>query len=475
MRSKSGLEELFNSHHYTDGISLLKQGTSTNNTDSVAAGFSQVEFGNDVTHSVEREADLFEVVERYREKTDGQILSEALGVDYDTFQHVYHSNGYDIRNAMFMNNVLWQTTAGYYLRDMLAPLVNDAMLEETRQFFMDYVRSRGALPSIRSGRQPYGILPATAMSQMEWTNEPSRAFYESIYFVTEKFNKEWKKVADNLKHAGAALTDGERKQMMIDAMAKSPVSVDYYQRTGVGAGYIWNNLAFNCAPEKSELWFNSQKKAAFYLNNGIGISLPYTPRIMQMNFLKKNMRIKMPLTVDKTSKLPIAPIAGSDINFIGWLRTAPLAKIKSQDFSDIATNPNLKPPKSLLYRLIRQSLLLEYWETGVKLEGGRITDNIEGELINIGDRRGKPNKNNSAGTPVYAPAQAAPVYVEGAGIPEPEPTPGGASAETEFDIYTSQSRWKIFDRDYMYGQTMGEFLSGGRIDYLTEAKNLVQV
>src|SRR5690606_2785189 len=48
--AKHRLEQLLINHHYTDGLSILKQGTNTNNTEDDYSGFQSVEFGNKTTY-----------------------------------------------------------------------------------------------------------------------------------------------------------------------------------------------------------------------------------------------------------------------------------------------------------------------------------------------------------------------------------------------------------------------------------------
>ena len=75
-----------------------------------------------------------------------------------------------------MNRALWPSTWGYYLEQMMGlgdfngqqpgafPEAEiDANLECAQQHFLDHVRAGGPLPTLRAGKQPYGILPVTAL------------------------------------------------------------------------------------------------------------------------------------------------------------------------------------------------------------------------------------------------------------------------------------------------------------------------
>ena len=70
-----------------------------------------------------------------------------------------------------MNTALWEATWGYFLLQMLwvgektneSPLTDDD-IAWARSYFIDYVRASGPLPTIRFGKQPYGILPVTSFN-----------------------------------------------------------------------------------------------------------------------------------------------------------------------------------------------------------------------------------------------------------------------------------------------------------------------
>ena len=47
-------------------------------------------------------------------------------------------------------------------------IFSDSVIDQTREFFTSFVSGRGALPAIRIGGQPYGILPVTAFSRIAW-------------------------------------------------------------------------------------------------------------------------------------------------------------------------------------------------------------------------------------------------------------------------------------------------------------------
>ena len=81
---------------------------------------------------------------------------------------VRHSDGADQIEARAMNIALWPGTLGYWMETMMKPVFSSDAIENTRDFLNQFVVGRGVIPAVRIGKQPYGILPATAFSRMSW-------------------------------------------------------------------------------------------------------------------------------------------------------------------------------------------------------------------------------------------------------------------------------------------------------------------
>jgi hypothetical protein len=92
------------------------------------------------------------------------------------FAHSWNAGDRDDINARNLHTILWPATWGYYLEQMMGlgefngqqpgafPEAEiDANLEYARQHFLDHVRAGGPLPTLRAGKQPYGILPVTGL------------------------------------------------------------------------------------------------------------------------------------------------------------------------------------------------------------------------------------------------------------------------------------------------------------------------
>ena len=166
---KSQLEDLFFNHQYTKGgMSFVQIGTPTNNTDDAASGYNARSAENDLSFSTTSGAPLFTPQVPILQKTDGQRLADAIGINYSAFQHVQNSDKYQISNAININRSLWGGTIGNYMKEMMNFLFTDDNILRTKEYFTDYVLARSILPSLRIKNQPYGILPVTSFGRWDW-------------------------------------------------------------------------------------------------------------------------------------------------------------------------------------------------------------------------------------------------------------------------------------------------------------------
>ncbi|HEV2904983.1 MAG TPA: hypothetical protein VGW32_08050, partial [Pyrinomonadaceae bacterium] len=161
------LTELFNAHHYTDGMSFVPPGTPSNNTAEAPSGFSSEDPGHEASYSSERAVATLKAADQ----SNARVLTGALGLTKtpEVFASLSHATDVDQLDAQKMNRALWQATWGYFLLQMLgvgqpgeSPLT-DEDIEWARTHVVEYVRATGPLPASRLGKQPYGFLPVTSL------------------------------------------------------------------------------------------------------------------------------------------------------------------------------------------------------------------------------------------------------------------------------------------------------------------------
>jgi hypothetical protein len=166
----------------------VPQGTPTNNTEKGASGFSG---GEDADVAYERYFGAADTEtppggglpeprdphDRHRRK-DGRWLADLLGVDADASTLRQAANYYhtDQHEALAMNTALWPATLGYFLESMMGPALDEWQRSVVQWYFTNYVTGRGPVPAIRIGKQPYGILPVSALGRAKWLFERGGAF-----------------------------------------------------------------------------------------------------------------------------------------------------------------------------------------------------------------------------------------------------------------------------------------------------------
>ncbi|WP_254764254.1 hypothetical protein [Natrinema marinum] len=186
--SAAALEELLDAHHYTDGLAFLEQGTPTNNFDG-ASGYTR---SDEPATSVD--VACAPALVESGDRSDGDLLARALSIDPDdgerhVFANVEGADRTEQRNARHANSALWPATLGYSLTHIFVGnrwLGNESVqgtqtepvapgervseldepllwLDACRRHFVRYVRGRGPFPTLRVGKQPYGVLPARAI------------------------------------------------------------------------------------------------------------------------------------------------------------------------------------------------------------------------------------------------------------------------------------------------------------------------
>lgn len=157
--SVADLTDLLAAHRDSTGLGFAELGTPTNNTESQASGYSP---------SDERTA--VAPPPASGEKDALQLLTWALGITPEALpaDNIAGAHLADQRTALHMMNALWRGTFGHYLFELWNPDFSDddskrflktRDLYHTRWYAVRYLRPSGALPLLRVGKQPYGILP----------------------------------------------------------------------------------------------------------------------------------------------------------------------------------------------------------------------------------------------------------------------------------------------------------------------------
>ena len=380
---KTELETLFQHHAFTrTGFSVLPQGTPTNNTEAVGSGHGR---NDDPDESFDdRKAPLFEPTHDWLDKKDGQWLGEYLGLDPALFAHTHHAGASDQSAARAMNIALWPATLGYWMESMMAPVFSTDAIEKTREFFNRYVVAAGAVPSIRIGNQPYGILPATKFSEMRWLDqriETPRAtsiflaraddsmlpFLKRLHTLLEAMSRDWRALLSDVSFVGK--TNGDPHAMLLDIVGLHSGSVDWWQRYAESLRSYFNRLNLaGLGGFAGGIGVILQRAAARGLLTNLGYAASgKDPLILEKIFSGRNNHLTGGVVDDQplSESAEIRSYTATGANYLQWLidaaHTSLDALYQQNGFTDD------KPPRALLFLLLRHSLQLGYDDVTIRL------------------------------------------------------------------------------------------------------------
>ncbi len=362
------------------GVSLVPQGTPTNNTDAAAAGHSR---GDDADESFDDSAaPRFTPASEWLDKRDGQWLAEWLGLDPAFFQHVHHAGQTDQLAGRAMNTALWPATLGYWLTTMLAPAVDADGIELTRRFFNRYVVAAGAVPAIRIGNQPYGILPATALSRMQWMHQRQLPLglagqaadadllplIRRLHPLLSAVDRDWRAAVPSTAIAHVRQRDVDPHATLLDIIGLHSGSVEWAHRNGETLESLFNrlNLAGFGGVIRGVLASQRRDRARETLAS-LGYAGAATPKILDAVFSGAALMLTGGVVDDRplSESFPLRATTTGGTNYLAWLiaaaRTSLDALYAQNGFVDD------KPPAALLYLMLRHALQLGYHDVSVVL------------------------------------------------------------------------------------------------------------
>jgi hypothetical protein len=362
------VERTLQAQRFSRGLSVVPQGTPTNNTDEATSGLTTPSESIDESLALELDPAPFVVDSDHFKKSDGQRLAEALGLSLDLVRALPAATGTDVADALAMNRALWSGTIGDFAHDLLEPLISPATIQKLRLFFGTYVSGRGLLPAVRVGSQPYGIVVTSALGL--WTFRADEtgddgAFWDAVLARLRTLRETWTSLVPRVAFVG----DGaDPFATLLNVMGLQASSVEYYARKAISHDYLANYTRFRGTPQAvaTELWEEMQSAVAPHLA-AIGLNAFVPFRLRQLIFWREHDQLTGPL-IDDDPRVPFSEQRGIRLfdgarNYIDWFRTATSDEIRQQVFKDAAGNA-VAPPGTLLYRLLRASFLAELGRAG---------------------------------------------------------------------------------------------------------------
>ena len=192
----ASVESLLATHRFDDGCAIVRSGTPTNNTDAVLSGWRPPSSEVEQLFAIEdKPPDLTPTAGPLGE-SDGKRLVRLLGLSDAFVRRLPNATATDIAEARAMNRAVSFATIFEFVKEFLNPLVGKTTRGAIRDFFHQHVSGRGALPAIRVGRQPYGIVVTSDWNT--WTPESglaSTALEQQLLALIRQHRPAWQQMA----------------------------------------------------------------------------------------------------------------------------------------------------------------------------------------------------------------------------------------------------------------------------------------
>ncbi|GIH15137.1 hypothetical protein [Rugosimonospora africana] len=192
-RAAADLTGLLEQHTRGAGLAFVPQGTPTNNTDTVAAGyrFQDTDFAGLQARELR--------TPRPSPDDNAARLARALGLDNaDALRRLAYGSDQEARRSRDMRTALYQTVLGSYVSQLLATHARDGAqlrggigreaTQVLRSWFTEWVTGGAPVPTIRVGQQPYGILPVMGAPHGDYPTETKRRIAQ----VVDVMREEWR-------------------------------------------------------------------------------------------------------------------------------------------------------------------------------------------------------------------------------------------------------------------------------------------
>jgi len=370
---------LLDAHHYTDGFSLLPQGAPTNNTPDAVSAYSRKDPDYETSFAVERQEPL-----THDTTADGNAFATLIGIDLAHMDHAGHADSTGARNGHDMLTALWPATLGYFLSQMMADVFTADEIEAARQYVLAHAVPRGPVPAFRIGRTPYGVMPVTSLRRYQVNEEVTGGSVEpGLVDFIQRLWQTWLTSSDSAPHMQKS---GDPDAELVSLLGMDASSMTFRGREVLGDYFLWNYMNFLTLPFPfMNQWWSDVLSGGRQLLDSFQYNR-WDPRMIHVAMAENSFPVELPTVqagpLSETDALKDDADLGNGTkgNYIQWLRQASVSDIQAENY------PGPKPT-SLLYKVLRQSVILDYagLATNEEIKAGRLqTSQVrEAELIGI--------------------------------------------------------------------------------------------
>jgi hypothetical protein len=257
-----------------------------------------------------------------------------------------------------MNRALWPATWGYYLEQMMHGIFPDGDIDADlawgREHFVNHVRAGGPLPSLRIGKQPYGLLPVTSLAA--WGSAPGEQSDPPKDFGLVSFLRRQQPIWLGASAAAPRMgRSNDPDKDFLEIFSMDALSGNYVARNVMGEKYAWHLLGFlNMFP------LEGRSNALFQRWHEQHVSLARAS-LDQAGLRPEAMASRLAMALHRQesdslwflSRVQVDPGEQLIFNYIDALARAP-------SLDAVVRHDSIPGLFSMLYLLLRHALLLEY-------------------------------------------------------------------------------------------------------------------
>ena len=379
----AALAELIDAHHYTNGCAFVRPGTPTNNAEDQPSGLDS----DDPLRARSFESEWQHFGAPLAEQSNAAALAAALGFGGDatalTLGSLPDASAADALDAQHMAAALWAPSWGYYLANLIgfdttALIPTD--IDWAREHWVRHVRAAGPLPALRTGRQPYGVLPVTLLADWAAPAGEEADFTRELWLkqlLLQLRERLWQPRLPDVPRV-ARSTDAATDLAAV--LRSDGRAVAYRVRHLLGAQYLQHLHAFLGDDLAAKGWNAAHDALTAAVLQNLGLA--WRPRLAGAAYDERERMLTAPLVQASAATPGPAALAP---NYIAALLTAPPLPLAEGD--DLPAPPQ---PAVLLHLLLRQALQLEYTWAAARLVSAQagapaLTSLMrEAELVNLG-------------------------------------------------------------------------------------------
>src|SRR4051794_40899605 len=342
----TAIASLLDAHHYTDGLGFLRVGTPTNNSTEAPSGWSSQDPMHARSFGIECRAPAVP------SGSNADVLARAFGFDATMTQAslrtLWDAALIEQTDAKQMATALWPATWGYYLMNLIGlegtGLTLDA-IAWAREHFIANVRAFGPLPTLRVGRQPYGVLPVTPLGgdPVKIADARERWLATTLKVLSDRL---WHPRVPDVARVGRS---DDPAQDLAAVLKSDAVASSYRLRYLFGPRYIDHLRRFIGEDLNGSGWIAAQDSVSRAVLNALGFG--WHPRLEDAAYSDGQMAVSAPLV----QAGELEGVATLSPNYITMLLADPPLPA-----TETTLPPPMAAPATLLHMLLRHAVQLEY-------------------------------------------------------------------------------------------------------------------